>query len=140
MARLSSTIRVNASPDRTWAVVGDLDGVHRWIPGVTVCRIEGAKRICNEGEIQEEISDYSDERRSYRYTHVRVPLPVKTSRGMFSVVPDNSGSLIVMESEIEALDPGQEGALIRMIDGYYKQALESLRQLIEASGPREAAR
>ncbi len=95
------------------------------------------KRICNDGEIQGEISDYSNEQRSYRYT---VPLPVKSSRGMFSVIPEDSGSLVVMESEIEALDPGQEAELIRMIDGYYEQALESLRQLIEASAPREAAR
>jgi hypothetical protein len=66
MARLYNTIRVTAAPDRAWAIVGDLAGVIKWIPGVTGCRVEGTRRICNDGQIQEEISDYSAGRRSYR--------------------------------------------------------------------------
>jgi hypothetical protein len=133
MARLRNVVRVSAPPEAAWAIVGDLDGVARWIPGVTVCRIEGTRRICNNGEIEEEISDYSHAQRSYRYRHIRVPLPLGTSQGSLSVEADGSSSVVIMDAEIEALDPAQEAGLLPMIDGYYKQALESLRRVIEAS-------
>lgn len=94
MARFFRTTKVSASPERAWAIVGDLDGVHEWVPGVTACRLEGTLRICNDGQILEEISEYSDQRRSYRYRQTKVPLPVRTSQGKFTVKPDNSGSLI----------------------------------------------
>lgn len=134
MAKLINTIRVAVTPEKAWAIVGDLDGVHKWIPGVTVCRVEGTKRICNEGQILEEISEYSAAARSYRYRHLKVPLPVKSSAGMFAVKPDNSGSVIVWEAEVEPLDKSGEHEFIEMVDGLYKQVCESLRQLIEA-GP-----
>lgn len=136
MAKLVNTIRVAVTPERAWAIVGDLDGVHRWIPGVTSCRMEGAKRICNEGQILEEISEYSAASRSYRYKHLKVPLPVKSSAGAFVVKPDNSGAVIVWEAEIEPLDRSTEPEFIQMVDGLYKQVCEALRQLIEAGSER----
>lgn len=134
MATLINTIRVSVKPESAWAIVGDLDGVHRWIPGITVCRMEGTKRICNDGQILEEISEYSEASRSYRYKHLKVPLPVKSSAGTFAVRSDTPGAVIVWEAEIEPLDERNEREFIQMVDGLYKQVCESLRQLIEA-GP-----
>lgn len=139
MARFFNAIRVSAPPERAWAIVGDLNAVHRWVPGVTTCRLEGTLRICNDGQILEEITEYSDDRRSYRYLQTKVPLPVRTSQGRLTVKGDGSGSRIEWEAEVEALDPSQEEQLVPMIDGYYKQAFESLRQFIEST-EREAAR
>ena len=134
MARLVNTIKVSVPSEDAWAIVGDLDGVHRWLPGVTTCRVEGTRRICNDGQIEEEISDYSAQHRSYRYRHLKVPLPVRSSTGEFSVRPDDGGSLVVWEAEVEALDKTTEDAFVQMLDGLYKQVCESLRQLIESVG------
>lgn len=129
--KLHNTIKIKASPDKAWAIVGDLTGVTSWVPGVTSARMEGMKRACNHGEIQEEISDYSDEKLSYRYAHIQVPLPVKNSRGRFAVEAGSDGSLVVWDAEFEVLDPAQEAEVASMVDKYYKQALEALRQQIE---------
>lgn len=131
MAKLRNTLRVTASPTLAWGILGNLGAVDRWVPGVTACMLDGDRRICNEGEIEEEISDYSAESRSYRYMHLKVPLPVKSSRGRLAVEPDDTGSRIVWDAEIEVLEPAGEAATLAMIDGFYKQALESLRSVIE---------
>jgi hypothetical protein len=71
---------------------------------------------------------------------VQVPLPVRRSHGTFTVEADGTGSLVTMDAEIEPLDPAKEAELVPVIDGFYKQALESLRQFIEASARDETGR
>jgi prepilin-type processing-associated H-X9-DG protein len=84
MPKFHNTIKINASPDRAWAILGDLAGVDRWIPGCTDVKVEGTnKRICTfaDGHVQhEEIKDYSSEERSYRYAIEGIP-GIKNNRG-----------------------------------------------------------
>ncbi len=130
MPNTRNTVWIRASADKAWEVVGDLESVVRWVSGVTTCQLEGSTRICNSGEIQEEISAYSPESRSYRFRHIRVPLPVKNSHGKFTVQSEN-GATVMLEWEFEAVDPAQETELARMVDGAAKQTLEMLRALVE---------
>lgn len=134
MTKLHNTIKINASPGEVWAVLGDLAEVNTWVPGIASAKVEGMKRVCvaaDGSEIREDISDYSNERRTYCYAHTQVPLPVKNSRGKFTVEADGRGSLVVWDAEFEVLNSAQEAEVTRMIDGFYKQALESLRKRIE---------
>ncbi len=136
MSKLHNTIRVKASPDITWQVLGDLSRANEWIPGIVTAQVEGTRRVCTTGdgfEIHEEISDCSNAKRSFRYLQTQVPLPVKNSRGEFSVAVDGDGSMIVWDTEFDVLDSSQEAQVTSMIDGYYKQSLESLCQHIEAT-------
>jgi hypothetical protein len=97
-------------------------------------KVEGMKRVCvnTEGvEIHEDIRDYSNEKRSFSYIHTQVPLPVRNSRGKFTVEADGAASQVVWDSEFDVLDSTQEADVTRMIDEYYKQTLESLRKRIE---------
>lgn len=135
MPQLRNTIRISASPDAVWKVLGDPLATHSWVPGLTHAKMDGNVRVCTAmdgSEIVEEV-DYSDERRSFRYTQLTVPLPVKNSRGTMAVQGEGNGSLVVWDAEFEVLDPSQEAELTQMIDRYYKQTLESLRQRIEST-------
>lgn len=134
MPKLHNTIKINASPDKVWSVVGDLAAVNTWVPGITSAKVEGMKRVCiatDGNEIHEDINDYSNEKRSYRYVHTQLPFPIKNSRGTFIVQTDGKSSLVVWNAEFEALDSAQEAEVTRMVDGFYKQTLESLRKRIE---------
>lgn len=131
MPTIRTAISVKATPEKAWAVLGDLGAVETWIPGVTSCRLEGARRICNEGEIEEEIVTYSPADRSYGYRHVKVPLPVRRSSGRLAVVEMADGTAIEWEAEIEWTDPNQAGELTAMLEGVNRQVLESLRRRIE---------
>ena len=109
-SKIQNRIKIAASPDRVWAVLGDLAAAHTWIPGITTAKVEGMKRVCTTAdgrEIREEISDYSAEKRTYRYKHLQQPLPVKNSHGIFTLQAEGAGSVVVWEAEFEVPDPTQ---------------------------------
>lgn len=135
MSRLHKTVAIDATPEAVWEVLGDLAATSEWNPGTVAARVEGQIRICETadgGEIREEISDYSADRRSYRFRHLQVPLPVRNSTGRFSVEPRaNGGSVVTLETAFDALDPAQEAEIERMFGGALDQALASLRRRVE---------
>jgi uncharacterized protein YndB with AHSA1/START domain len=135
MAHLRKTVSIAASPDAVWRVLGDLAATPEWNPGTVAARMEDSVRVCRTtdgGEIREEIRDYSAERRGYRFRHLRVPLPVASSGGAFSVEPgDGGGSVVVLDAEFEPLDPAAAPELERMLGRALEQALASLRRRVE---------
>jgi uncharacterized protein YndB with AHSA1/START domain len=143
MAHLRNTISIEASPEAVWAVLGDLAATNEWLPGTVAARMDGSTRICQTadgGEIREEISAYSAARRTYRYRHIQVPLPIERSTGTFAVEAGASGgAVVVLESEFDALDPAMESEIERMFDGALEQALESLRRRVEQGVSWQAA-
>jgi ribosome-associated toxin RatA of RatAB toxin-antitoxin module len=135
-SKVQSQIKIEASPDQVWAVLGDLARAPEYVPGVVAAKVEGLQRLCLDAygnEIREEISDYSEARRSYAFKHLQVPLPVKGSQGKFTVEAEGAASLVVLEWEFEPLDPTQEAELTPMLDGATKMTLENLRQRVEAT-------
>ena len=135
-SNIQNQIKINASPDRVWAVLGDLAGVNVWVPGVTGAKLYGLNRVCTTAdghEIREEISGYSADERIYSYKHLQQPLPVNNSRGTLKVEADGPVSVVVWAAEFEVPDPAQEIEMVAMINGYYQQTLESLKQVVEQS-------
>lgn len=135
MTKLHNTVTINAAPEAVWGLLGDLAGTPRWIPGIISAQVDGSSRVCvtAEGfEIRESILNYSSAARSFEYAQSQVPMPVKDSRGRFSVQADGTGSLVVWDAEFEFLDPSVAEQMTGMIDGYYKAALDSLRQAVES--------
>jgi mxaD protein len=129
MPRLHNSILIKATPDEVWAVVGDLQATPQWIPGITSVDVDGELRVCQTAdgnEIRERIFDYSAEGRTWSYEQSQVPLPIETSRGTMRVVPNGSGAKVEWEAEFEAPDE-----VAAMVDGYYKQTLETLRRRVE---------
>jgi len=128
---LRNEIRVDATPDDVWAVVGDLAGADRWVPGVISARIDGGTRVCTLADgpqIREEISDYSPEQRRYSYTHTEHPMPLERSTGTLSVVPDGGGTRVVWDASVEVPDP----ALATMLETGFREAMQSLAAQLRA--------
>jgi uncharacterized protein YndB with AHSA1/START domain len=136
MPTFTHTIDVAADPATAWQVLGDLDSVDRWIPGITKVEVDGMIRRCTfaDGHIQhEEILDYSPATRSYRYT-IDGGLPVSDNRGRFAVEPSQTrpgGARIVWESSFVALDPASEDELSRMWAAMLPSVLGNLKTLVE---------
>ena len=134
MTKVHNTLSINASPDKVWAILGNLARAPEYVPGIMTAKVEGMQRLCTDAygnEIREEISDYSEEQHSYAFKHLQVPLPVKWSQGKFTVEAEGGSSLVVMGWEFEALDPTQEAKLTPMLDSAAKMTLENLRQRVE---------
>ena len=130
-----NTIAIDAAPEEVWQVLGDLAATSEWLPGVVKAEVDGSTRVCtmaDSSEIREEITDYEPERRSFRYRHLQVPLPVKDSGGSFAVDAEGDGtSIVVLESSFAALDPDQEPQVGQMIEEAFQNALESLKRRVE---------
>lgn len=136
MGNLKVDVEVRAAPDRVWAVLGDLTATARWIPGVAAARMEGSTRICTLADgnvIHEEIADLSSATRSYRYRHVKTPMPVRESAGRFWVTGEEARSTVHVEASLAALDPSMQGALEQMMAGGLRQSLENLKALVEGA-------
>ena len=133
---VTNTVEINTGPDEVWAVLADLPATRMWLPGVVSARIDGDLRVCTTAdgqEIQERISDLSPEDRSYRFHHIRVPLPVQHSGGTFTVTrgADPDTAIVTLQTTFEPLDSAGVEELTAMIRGAFGQSLESLRRYVE---------
>src|SRR5262245_25699924 len=133
---VTNTVDITADPDDVWAVLADLPATRCWLPGVLSARMDGDVRVCTMAdgqEIHERISDLSPERRSYRFEHLRVPLPVRDSYGTFTVSAGAAAGTarVTLQTTFDPADPTAAEAVTEMIDGAFGQALESLRRYME---------
>jgi uncharacterized protein YndB with AHSA1/START domain len=140
---ITNTIDVNTSPDDVWAVLADLPATRHWLPGVVAVHVDGDVRVCRMAdgqEVHEKISDVSPDRRSYRFEHLRVPLPVRQSGGSFTVTAgtDPHTATVTLATAFEPLEPAGADQLTEMIHGAFQQSLESLRRFVENKLPWDA--
>jgi carbon monoxide dehydrogenase subunit G len=133
MPRLHNEIEIDAAADEVWNLLAELTATPEWIPGIVEARIEGDRRVCRTADGQEihERVTTSDDDRTLTYEQSRVPLPIEGSRGTIHVVGNGMGSRVEWKAEFEAPDE-----VAAMVDGYYKQTLESLRERVRSSGAR----
>jgi carbon monoxide dehydrogenase subunit G len=130
MPRLLNEIEIEAGADEVWGLVGDLEATPEWIPGIVEARVDGETRICRTAdgqEIHERVAT-SEAERTLTYEQSRVPLPIEGSRGTIRVLGNGTHSRVEWEAAFEA--PAEVAA---MVDGYYKQTLESLRARVRSS-------
>jgi TfoX/Sxy family transcriptional regulator of competence genes len=102
--RFEKTLRVTASPERAWEVIGDLT-LMGGLAGATEVKVEEMTRVCtfpNRAVQHERISNYSPDQRSYSYAINDGPLPVKNSEGRLAVQTAGDDSAIVWGSGVRA--------------------------------------
>jgi uncharacterized protein YndB with AHSA1/START domain len=144
MATINNTIDIKATPDEVWAVLADMPATRQWLPGVVAVRMEGDVRICEMADgqqVREKISDISAEQRSFRFEHVRVPLPVQRSGGTFTATAgsDPHTATVTVRTTFEPLDPTGVAQLSGLVHGAFQQSLESLRRYVEDNIPWDAS-
>ena len=133
--RIDNDIAIARSPEHVWAILGDLAGVTRWVPGIASARMEGRRRICmleDGGEIHEEIADFSDLERRYAYTQPVHPLGFERSEGTLAVHANGGGTVVRWTAEVEPADAAQEEQLLPMLTEGYAAALARLKEVAES--------
>ena len=140
MPTITTTIDIKATPDDVWAVLSDMPATRHWLPGVIAARMDGDVRVCQMADgqqVHEKISDNSAEQRSFRFEHLRVPLPVRRSGGTFTVTagPEPDTATVILRSTFEPLDSTGADELTSLIQGAFGQSLEALRRFVEDKLP-----
>jgi hypothetical protein len=126
-------IDVDASPDATWAVVGDLGGVPKWFVKYPECTVDGDLRTlvnAEGGQLVERILERDDKERSYSYSVIE-GAPLASHWASFAVVPRDGGSTILWNTRAEFLDASIDPEE-RLAAGQ-RGALECLKELCESA-------
>src|SRR5207249_3664114 len=108
MPRISVSSVVNAPADKVWAVIRRFDAVVDWLPFVKSSPIEdggdptrvGCIRVLTQtdGEVfREVLVALSDAERSYSYTFVSSPVPVRNHQTTLRVLPVTDGNRSYVE-------------------------------------------
>lgn len=125
------TIDVDAPPDVTWSVVGDVTAVPKWFAKYVECNVDGdirTLRSAEGAEVVERLLERDDLARTYAYTVTAGP-PLRSHRASFTVVPREGGSTIVWHTRAEFLDESID-AEDRLAAGQ-RAGLERLKALCE---------
>jgi Polyketide cyclase / dehydrase and lipid transport len=101
---ITHSIELNLKPDLAWGIVKNFSGLHRWHPGFTDTELTrgadgkaGAFRVAamKDGpRISDELLQYSEVARRYRYRMVASSLPVDDYIGTISVQGNRKTSIV----------------------------------------------
>ena len=148
MPRIFVSSVVNAPAEKVWAAIRPFDAVVNWLPFVKSSPIEdggdptrvGCVRILTQtdGEVFHEVLvALSDTERSYSYTFVSSPVPVRNHQTTLRVLPitDGNRSYVEWSSRFE-IDREYEAQLVDLMNQNF---LAGLRNLAEKFRPDRAA-
>jgi Polyketide cyclase / dehydrase and lipid transport len=128
------SIDVDAPPDVTWSIVGDLTAVPRWFVKYVECTVEGeirTLRSADGAELVERLLDRDDDERRYAYTVIAGP-PLASHEASFRVLARDGGSTIMWHTNATFLDASIDTEA--RLGAAQRDGLERLKQLCEEAG------
>lgn len=144
MSSLSSSVRIESSPERVWEVMADLGGIARWHPGISRSRLTteetagpGAGRRCEVrgGYAEERVVEWRPgERLAVRI--VDTSLPLRRADIRFDLEPADGATRVTASVDYEPgwgpLGPALDLLVLRPIwRRWMGDLLEGLRRHLE---------
>ena len=146
MPRVFVSSVVNAPAEKVWATIRRFDAVADWLPFVKSSPIEdggdptrvGCVRVLTQtdGEVfREVLVALSDAERSYSYTFVSSPVPVRNHRTTLRVLPitDGNRSYVEWSSRFE-IDQKYEAQLVDLMNQNFIAGLRNLDEKFSRDG------
>jgi len=133
MAKFSMSTDLNASADQVWKLIGGFNALPDWHPSVETSELteEGQTRtlsLAGGGTIIEKLEKVDDGARTYTYSIVDSPLPVKNYTATIKVSGEGDNSTIEWSSEYEAAGASGEDAM-KAIEGIYQTGFDNLKKM-----------
>jgi hypothetical protein len=152
--KVQESIDIDALPAAVWAVVGDFQSAHVWLPMVTASSGEGGNSedatrtlvlVDGAGEVHEELQRYDDERMMLKYriplaTHDIEVFPVANYSSTITVrANDSGGSTVIWKGAFYRgwmkNDPPEhlnDDAAVAAVKSLYTAGLAHLKEVVEA--------
>jgi uncharacterized protein YndB with AHSA1/START domain len=137
-AQVTVTRRLEVDPHRVWSTIAAGDGLEKWLPVITACRLEGsgegAIRHCtmdNGAQLIECIIEVDHARRVFRYSIDEHPLPARQLTGVVEVRGHTpAGSIVSWGASFDA-EPPHRDQLEAMFRDDYDQAIRGLEAYLK---------
>jgi uncharacterized protein YndB with AHSA1/START domain len=129
---------LNASADSVWKIVSRGDGVDRWLPVITTCRLDGtgpgATRTCTTAQGHELVETIVAIDPKHRIFHYRIDrqnmMPTRNLAGTLCVAEDRSGNADVLWFlTYELLDAAAAETVRAGVEHIYEAGLAGLERL-----------
>jgi len=149
---VKQSIRINAPPEAVWSVIGDFNGLPRWLSAIESSEIvlgsnnqPGAIRQLtrrNGTKVTEKLLDYDPHNMRLAYTYVDGAVMASDYFPVLSVHADSDGTSVVewtahfrrLAYAVDPPPPGQDDkSMTDLYNGIYKAGLESLKRVVESA-------
>ena len=119
--------------DRLWDMIGRFNALPDWHPGVESSELteEGQTRklsLVGGGSIIEKLEHKDDHSRTYTYSIVDSPLPVKNYTATLKVTGEGDNSSVEWSSEFET-HGSSDNAAMKAIEDVYQTGLDNLKKM-----------
>jgi len=133
MPKVSMSQNLNVSADTLWQMIGHFNALPDWHPGVEKSELnkEGETRklsLAGGGTIIEKLEHKDDHSRTYTYSIVDSPLPVKNYTATLKVTGEGENATVEWSSEFEAAGAGDTDAM-KAIESVYQAGFDNLKKM-----------
>ncbi|MCY1543244.1 Polyketide cyclase / dehydrase and lipid transport [compost metagenome] len=135
MSKAHASVQLRASAERVWQVIGGFDSLPDWLPFIPQSSLSEGGRIRNlrtvDGEsIIERLLHFSEAERSYTYTILQGPAPVRDYQSTLRVLDEVGGARVEWSGSFTA-EGVSEAEAEAMFATIYKDGLAALQQLLD---------
>ena len=134
MAHTTTSIKISASPEQVWQLIGGFDSLPDWLPYIPSSKVTEGGRVRHlanpDGDaIVERLEVFNDKERYYTYSIMKASFPVTDYLSTIHVKEDTDGksSLVEWSGSFTPVGVSDEEA-INLFHGIYKDGLEALQQ------------
>jgi hypothetical protein len=139
MAKVSLGTDLPVSADMAWTTIGQFNAMARWHPAIAKSEEKsehGATlrtlTLHGGGTVIERLESKDDGNRSYEYSILEGPLPVKRYQARIAVRPKGAGCTVEWSSEFEP-SGAPESEAVKTIRGIYEAGLQNLQKMFGAA-------
>lgn len=132
MAHASASIRIAATPDVVWQLIGGFNSLPDWLPFIPKSELSEGGRVRHLATpggdvIVERLEAFDQRARSYSYSILQAPFPVTGYRSTLSVTAIEGGKETQVEWSGEFTPNGvSDDEATRLFEGIYRDGLKAL--------------
>ncbi|AZC15762.1 MULTISPECIES: SRPBCC family protein [Pseudomonas] len=135
MAQAKASIELNIDAARVWQLIGGFDSLPDWLPFIPQSALSEGGRVRSlksaEGDtIIERLLDFNEAGRSYSYTILQGPAPVRDYQSTLRVVENGKGSRVEWSGSFVPAGISDEQA-IELFTTIYADGLAALKQALQ---------
>ncbi|WP_145950172.1 SRPBCC family protein [Paenibacillus sp. Y412MC10] len=134
MAHTITTIKISASPDQVWKLIGGFNSLPEWLLNISSSELSEGGRVrhltnSDGNVIIERLEVFNEKGRYYAYSIIDAPFPVTDYQATIHVreLANSKNSLVEWSGNFTPVGVSDE-EVINLFHEIYKEGLKSLQQ------------